>query len=267
MKKIILNILIVIFALIFIGSGWYLFSYYRDAKEAGDKVEELAELVEESESEDEASSGETDDTEPIEVVSSSGEKKTILKKYRKLYKRNPDVIGWVKVDDTPINYPVMFTPEENEYYLHRNFDKQDDVNGMPFLDALCDPEDLDSNLLIYGHHMKSGIMFAHLLDYESEDFYKKHKIIKFDTLYAKGEYEIVAAFRSQVYKADDENFKYYEYIGHLSEKRFDKYIKGIEELSLYKTGIKPKYGEQLLSLVTCAYHVDEGRFVVVARKN
>ena len=137
---------------------------------------------------------------------------------------------------------------------------------MPFLDAVCDPDDVYNNLLIYGHHMKSGMMFAHLLDFESADFYKKHKAIHFDTLYEKGEYEIVAAFRSQVYKEEDKVFKYYEYKGNLSKKRFDEYIKGIKKLSLYDTGVTPKYGEQLLSLVTCAYHTDEGRFVVVARK-
>ena len=263
MKKIVLNILIVVFALIFIGCGWYLFSYYWQAKQAGDEIEVLEQLVEETEAEPDDA---PDVAEEIEIIAPSGEKKSVLKKYKKLYKKNKDVIGWVKAEDTPINYPVMFTPKDNEYYLHRNFDKKDDINGMPFLDAACDPDDPEQNLLIYGHHMKSGMMFAHLLDYESEEFYKKHKIVKFDTLYEKGEYEIVAAFRSQVYPVDYEGFAYYNYIGHLSKKRFKEYVENIEKLSVYKTGVTPKYGEQLLSLVTCAYHVEEGRFVVVARK-
>ena len=263
MKKAVLNILIVVFALIFIGCGWYLLKYYLDAKQAGDEIEALEELVSESE---ELPDSDPEVAEEIEVVAPSGQKKKVLKKYKKLYKKNNDVIGWVKVDDTPIDYPVMMTKDDNEYYLHRNFDKKDDINGMPFLDAVCDPDDVYNNLLIYGHHMKSGMMFAHLLDFESADFYKKHKAIHFDTLYEKGEYEIVAAFRSQVYKEEDKVFKYYEYKGNLSKKRFDEYIKGIKKLSLYDTGVTPKYGEQLLSLVTCAYHTDEGRFVVVARK-
>ena len=263
MKKIILNILIVVFALVFIGCGWYLFSYYRDAKEAGDQIEELSELVEET---DDLPDDSPEVAEEIEIIAPSGEKKTVLKKFKKLYKKNNDVIGWVKVDDTPINYPVMYTPKENEYYLHRNFDKKEDSNGMPFLDAACDPDDPNNNLLIYGHHMRSGMMFAHLEDYEDEEFYKKHKIIQFDTLYSKGEYEIVSVFRSQVYRETDDVFKYYEYIGHLSEKKYNEYVKNIEKLSMYKTGVEPVYGDQLLSLVTCAYHVDEGRFVVVARK-
>ena len=262
-KKVVLNILIIVFALVFIGCGWYLFSYYWNAKQAGDEIEELAQLVDDTEAEaDDA----PDILEEIEIVAPNGEHKFVLKKYKKLYKRNNDVIGWVKVDDTPINYPVMMTPKENEYYLHRNFDKEEDSNGMPFLDAACDPDDPNNNLLIYGHHMRSGMMFAHLEDFEDPDFYKKHKFIHFDTLYEKGDYEIVSVFRSQVYPEDQDVFKYYKYIGHLSEKRFNEYVKGITELSMYDTGVKPEYGEQLLSLVTCAYHVNEGRFVVVARK-
>ena len=262
-KKIVLNILIIVFALVFIGCGWYLFSYYWDAKQAGDEIEELEQLVEDTAA---LSEDDPEIAEDIEIVAPSGDKKKVFKKYKKLYKKNNDVIGWVKVDDTPINYPVMFTPKDNEYYLHRNFNKQDDSNGMPFLDAACDPDDPDNNLLIYGHHMRSGMMFAHLEDFEDESFYKKHKIIHFDTLYETGDYEIIAVFRSQVYPENVDTFKYYEYLGHLSEKRFKEYVEGIEKLSMYKTGIKPEYGEQLLSLVTCAYHVNEGRFVVVARK-
>ena len=263
MKKIILNGLIVVFALIFIGCGWYLYSYYHEAGEAEEKIEQLEQLVDETEAEPDDA---PEIKEDIEIVAPSGQKKKIIKKYKKLYKKNKDVIGWVKVDDTPINYPVMYTPLDNEYYLHRNFDKQSDSNGLPFLDAACDPDDPNNNLLIYGHHMRSGMMFAHLMDFESEKFYKKHKIIKFDTLYEKGTYEVVAAFRSKVFKDNEKGFRYYDYIGKLTEKKFDEYIKGIDKLAAYKTGIKPKYGDQLLSLVTCAYHTDEGRFIVVARK-
>ena len=213
MKKMILNILIVVFALVFIGCGWYLFSYYWDAKQAGDETEALSELVEETEAEEDDA---PDIVEEIEIIAPSGNKEKVLKKYKRLYKKNPDVIGWVKVDDTPINYPVMYTPDDNEYYLHRNFEKKDDSNGLPFMDAACDPDDPNNNLLIYGHHMRSGMMFAHLMDYESEKFYKEHKIIRFDTLYGIGEYEVVAAFRSQVYPENQDVFKYYDYIGHLS---------------------------------------------------
>lgn len=134
------------------------------------------------------------------------------------------------------------------------------------MDANCDVENSNSNLMVYGHHMKSGLMFAHLEDYESAEFYKKHKYIEFDTLYEKRKYEVVAVFRSQIYKEEEDVFKYYRYGGTLSEKQFTDYVENCIKLSVHKTGVKPVYGEQLLTLVTCAYHTDEGRFVVVARR-
>ena len=200
-----------------------------------------------------------------DIVTPTGGK--VMKKYKKLYKKNPDLIGWVEVKGTPIDYPVMQTKNDPEYYLHRNFKKEEDINGLPFLDAKCDVQDANSNLMLYGHHMKSGMMFAHLMDYQTEDFYKKHKTFYFDTLFEKREYEVVAAFYSQIYKDNNQDvFKYYNYPGHLSEKQFEKYVKNIRKLSQYDTKIIPQYGEQLLTMVTCAYQTEEGRFVVVARR-
>lgn len=253
-KNWVMNILMIVCIIIFLASGLYLVRYYLNAKNAEDAISELAELKEESEEEEE--------TGEVPVIKG----KTIMKKYRKLYKKNSDLIGWITVRDTKIDYPVMQTPDDSEYYLHRNYQKAEDVNGLPFLDAKCDAEDPNSNLMVYGHHMKSGLMFAHLLDFETESFYKKHKTVYLDTLYDEREYEIVAAFYSQIYKEDQDVFKYYEYIGSLTEERFDTYIENIRKLSKYDTGIKPKYGDQLLTMVTCAYHTEDGRFVVVARR-
>jgi sortase B len=253
-KKWLLNVLLVLFVLVFVGSGTYLLRYYLSAKNTEKALEELQEIKADSEQED---TGE-------EVVTEEGF--SILSRYKKLYKKNSDLIGWIQVDDTVIDYPVMQTKKDNEYYLHKNFQKKYDVNGLPFLDSQCDMEDKESNLVIYGHHMKSGMMFAHLLDFQSKDFYKKHKNISLDTLYEKREYEVVAAFYSQIYEENTDAFKYYDYTGHLTEKQFDTYVENIRKLSLYDTGILPKYGESLLTLVTCAYHTENGRFVVVAKQ-
>ena len=160
----------------------------------------------------------------------------------------------------------MQTKKDSEYYLHRNFEKKSDVNGLPFLDAKCGIDELKGNLMVYGHHMKSGLMFAHLEDFEKADFYKKHKTIEFDTLYEKRQHEVVAVFRSKVYKENEDVFKYYRYVGKLSKKQYETYVKNCKKLSIYKDGATPAYGEQLLTLVTCAYHTENGRFVVVARK-
>ncbi len=250
----ILNLALVLCFLVFVGCGGYLLKYYLNAKNAEDAITELQELKAESGQEEDGGDIKTDDG------------RQIIKKYRKLYKKNPDITGWIQVKDTKIDYPVMQTPKDSEFYLHKNFKKEYDVNGLPFLDASCDPEDEESNLMVYGHHMKSGLMFAHLLDFDSKEFYEKHKIVYFDTLYDERQYEVVAAFYSQIYKEGQDVFRYYEHIGHLSKKQFKTYVENIKKLSEYDTGIVPEYGEQLLTMVTCAYHVEEGRFVVVARR-
>ncbi len=247
------NVILIVCILVFAGSGLYLLKYYMDARSTENDLQELIELKEESQAE-----------ETEEIQTAQGKK--ILKKYKKLYKKNNDFIGWIQVKGTEIDYPVMQTKKEPEFYLHKNYEKEYDVNGLPFLDAKCDVEDVHNNLMVYGHHMKSGMMFAHLVDYQTKDFYNKHKTIFFDTLYEEREYEVVAAFYSQIYKDNQDVFKYYAYPGSLSEKAFHTYIKNCKKLSQYDTGITPEYGEQLLTLVTCAYQTEEGRFVVVARR-
>jgi sortase B len=254
-KKWVFNVVLLVCIAVFLACGIYLLHYYMSAKQTESELEELLQLKTESEED-------TGDTETL--VTDEG--KTVLKAYRKLYKKNTDLVGWIAVKGTPIDYPVMQTKKEPEFYLHCNYKKEYDVNGLPFLDAKCDVEDAQSNLMVYGHHMKSGLMFAHLVDYDSVDFYKKHPVIEFDTLYEKREYEIVAAFYSQVYKENQKVFKYYNWPGHLSEKQYSNYVKNIKKLSVYDTGVTPEYGEQLITLVTCAYQTEDGRFVVVAKR-
>lgn len=253
-SNLLLNIMMIVCVIVFLGSGLYLVRYYKSAKNSEKAVGELAALKNED----------GDITENAEIQTNEG--KTIQKKYRKLYQKNNDIIGWITVKGTKIDYPVMQTPSDNEFYLHRNYQKEYDVNGLPFLDAQCNAEDTESNLMIYGHHMKSGLMFKHLMDFAEKDFYITHKTVYLDTLFEEREYEVVAAFYSQIYKGNTDAFKYYEYIGSLSRERFDTYVKNVKKLSVYDTGVTPEYGEQLLTMVTCAYHTEDGRFVVVARR-
>lgn len=189
----------------------------------------------------------------------------VLEKYKKLYNSNKKLIGWLEIADTKINYPVM-QGTDNEYYLKHNVDGKDDRNGALFLDYNCDVINLSTNLIIYGHHMSSGVMFGTLDKYSSEEYYKKHPIIKFDTIYEEAEYEVMYVFRSEIYKEDDITFKYYQFINAYSEQEFDSYMNEMEALSLYDTGVRAKFGDHLLTLSTCDYYTKNGRFVVVAKK-
>lgn len=188
----------------------------------------------------------------------------ILNKYRNLYSENEDVAGWLSVEGTRIDYPVMQC-EDDEFYLHHDFYGEESKYGCLYVRERADL-DAGTNFVIYGHNMKDGSMFGDLDLYEQESFYLEHPLISFDTLYEERTYEIVAAFPSQVYDEDAEKFKYYQFYEAETEEEFNEFYENIKALSLYDTGVTAAYGDTFLTLSTCAYHVDDGRFVVVGRK-
>lgn len=189
----------------------------------------------------------------------------ILPEYETLYNKNKKLIGWLKIDDTNIDYPVMQTVN-NEYYLDHNFNQEYDKNGSLFLDKDCDIVHRNTNLIIYGHHMKSGKMFGNLNEYRKEEYGKEHSIIQFDTIYEKGTYQVMYVFRSRVYSEEEVVFKYYQFLDAVSEKEFNSNMQEMAALSLYDTGVTASFGDELLTLSTCDSSEQDGRFVVVAKR-
>ena len=189
----------------------------------------------------------------------------VLEEYQTLYNKNKKLIGWLKIDDTIIDYPVMQT-SNNEYYLDHNFNQEKDNNGSIFMDADCVAYPRSQNLILYGHHMKSGKMFGDLEKYASESYYKKHSIIHFDTIYEKGVYQIMYVFRTRVLKENEIAFKYYQFIDAGSGEEFNSYMNEMAQMSLYDTGVTAQYGDELLTLSTCDHSQTDGRFVVVAKR-
>lgn len=186
--------------------------------------------------------------------------------YHEMAELNPDLAGWLTIPGTIIDYPVMYSPDEPERYLHRGFDLSEKKEGTPFIDASCSLNPRSDNLIIYGHHMKDKSMFG-MLDYYAEQVYfMKHPRISFDTLEERGDYEIFSVFYDRVYYEDEDVFKFYRFIDAKDQKDFDSSIQTLKEKSLYDTGVTPEYGDQILMLVTCEYQEENGRFVVVARK-
>ena len=190
---------------------------------------------------------------------------TVLEEYQTLYNKNKKMIGWLKIDDTNIDYPVMQT-SNNEYYMDHNFNQEYDRNGSLFLDKDCDIVHRNTNLIIYGHHMKSGKMLGSLNKYSSEEYCKAHPNIQFDTIYEKGMYEVMYVFRSRIYNEDEVIFKYYQFLDAASEQEFNSNMQEMAALSLYDTGVSASYGDELLTLSTCDYSEEDGRFVVVAKR-
>ena len=259
------NILLVIFALIFIGSAAYLFQYYYASHKSEKKVDELQELI----VEDDTPAGTEADGTPVkpaepEFVEINGVR--LQKKYEKIYERNNHFIGWLEIKGTKVNYPVVQTPEDEEYYLRRDFDGEKSTAGTLFADTSSDIEKPSDNILIYGHNMKAGTMFHDILQYDSEDFYKEHKYIQFNTIYGDGTYEVIAAFREEIREVDYGGFKYYQFFDAQTEEEFTDYVSNCQARTNYQTDRTAKYGDKLITLSTCSYHADEGRYVVVAVK-
>lgn len=192
------------------------------------------------------------------------EPREILPRFLELYQKNSDLAGWLTIPGTRIDYPVMYSPDEPERYLHANFDAAYSFAGLPFLDAACDTE--SGNRIIYAHNMLDGSMFRTLLKYQQKDFWQRNPVISFNTLYEEQEYEVVAAFYDKVYKKSDTNFKFYQFYDTSDQSSFDEAMAYYREHALYDTGVTAQCGDLFLTLVTCAYQTENGRFVVVARK-
>jgi len=189
----------------------------------------------------------------------------VLEEYASVYELNKSLVGWIRIDDTKVDYPVMQT-KNNDYYLNHNFDQEKDNNGSIFIDKDCSIWPRSQNLIIYGHNMKSGKMFGSLKNYKNLDYYKKHPYIQFDSLYEKGKYEVMYVFSEVVHDEVEVAFKYYQFINANSETEYNSYMKDMAEMSLYDTGVQSRYGDALITLSTCDYTENAERFVIVAKK-
>ncbi len=169
---------------------------------------------------------------------------------------NPDCIGWLRISGTMIDYPVMQTKDNPQYYLRRGFDKQYSYLGTPFMDARCDANN-DNNLIVYGHNMRDGKMFADLLKYREKAYCQEHNTISFITPNGVQKYDIIAVCKV---KSDDE---WYGYTSQTDKEAFNNLISEIKNKSLYKTDESVKYGDHFFTLSTCEYSQSNGRLIVV----
>lgn len=216
-----------------------------------------------------------------EIASDPTEANGMLSEYKAYYDQNNDMVGWIRLANSRVNYPVVYREgdgstdingngrldNEDFYYLRKNFKRQKDIYGIPFVDGR---NKLDSNnLIIWGHETDNGTQFHDLNRFrkkEGKDGWEGNKIISYDTLTEKAEYEVFAAFKDRVYLKTDKVFKFYNFLGSNNKEEFNDYIKNVKERADYETGITPEFGDQLITLVLCDYSIDDGRYVIVARK-
>ncbi len=263
-KKIICIILII--AIVF--SMIYIIKYCYDIYDAKKQISLLNEIsVNKIETEQQESNNailESEQEQNNNIIQNQ-ENERILK-LQELQKQNADIIGWVEIENTDINYPVL-QGKDNTYYMTHNYKKEYSINGSIFLDKDYIWNPPSSNLLIYGHNNKNGTMFQSLLKYRNKSFYDQHPIIRFTTNNEDANYEIISAFESKVYYKTEKNvFRYYYFINAQNENEYNEFVKNAKNASFYDTGKTAVYGEQLITLSTCSYHTEDGRFAVVARK-
>ncbi|MGL5440479.1 MAG: class B sortase [Filifactoraceae bacterium] len=186
-----------------------------------------------------------------------------ISEYSTIFSQNSDMVAWLSIPNTTVSYPIMFTPNDSEYYLRRSFDKKYSESGTPFIGS----GNIDNPLfIIYGHNMKDSRMFGALEEYKNQEFFNNHNTITLDTPKEKQKYSIISIFESRVLYKDEIGFRYYDYYGNLSREQFDDFIQNIDKISMYKNLDGINYGDKLMMLSTCSYHTENGRLVVVAKK-
>lgn len=277
MKKWMYNIFVFIFAAVFIVSGVMVGLYYWDAYQQQNRYKDLSQMrpvtnlrpapTQAIPPDETAVDTEPTVTEPktVEVTDpKTGEKRRILTEFAELYQMNSDIVGWLSIPGIGVDYPVMHTPEDPEYYLRRNFDKEKNNRGCLFVEAACDVFAPSDNITIYGHHMRDGSMFGQLDKYRKSKFRQENPYIYFDTLTELHTYEVMAVFLTTA--SVGEGFSYHAFVDAETEEEFDKFVDRCQKLALYDTGIDAEYGDKLICLSTCEYSQTNGRLVVVAKR-
>lgn len=263
-RKIIFIVAIVILLAIFVVSAVYVIDYFVDSAKQKAEYDQLAGIVESIQKDNPTQPQPSDTTEPdgTEVTEPAQPDGSILPEYAPLYEMNDDLVGWLRIDDTNVNYPVMQTPDSADYYLYRNFNKEYNIRGCLYARETCDITTPSDNITIYGHNMKDGSMFHDLADYQSEEFYQDHSIITFDTLTERHTYKIFAVFKTSA--SVGQGFSYHKFENAANQEEFDEFVATCKQLSFFDTSITPEYGDKLICLSTCEYTLENGRFVVVA---
>ena len=274
MKKYLYIITIVLLLIVFGVSAFQVVSYIIGSQQQASKYEEMAAALDAQDatapsapvapSQDPTAATDPAATQP-EIVPTEDpvdEETGVLVRYLDFYKQNPDMVGWIKIEGTKLNYPVMQTPHNKDFYLKHNFEREYSDWGAIYAREECDIFKPSDNITIYGHTMKDGSMFACLHEYTDKAVWEQNNVIFFDTIHERHVYQIFAVFTTTA--SLGEGFSYHQMEDAVDEDDFNEFIATCKDLALYETGITPKYGEKTICLSTCEYSQDHGRLVVAA---
>ena len=258
MNKVSKTILMLLIVVLAISSYFFIKELVKNKKET-DIFDDLQEIVENPEN----TTNENQFTDILEKEEGnlSSENTYNLENIAKI---NSDIIGWIKIEGTNIDYPIM---QNGDYYLHKDIYKNYSSHGTPYLAPFCNLKKSD-NLIIYGHHMKDNTMFSQLEKYKNYNFYLKHKYIKFFTIEngrtIENNYEVMIAFKTIAYS--DEGFRYYNYTDFQNYEDYEEFVENCRYLEFYYTGVVGTHQDKYITLSTCEYSQKNGRMIIVAKK-
>ena len=263
MKRAVYIGVIVLLLVVFGVSAFMVGDYFLESKKQADKFDALSQAKEEAKQNATVPTGETapEGTFGAEVIRNED---GLLIEYAEIHEMNPDVVGWIKMDGTKIDYPVMHTPDRRDYYLKRDFDGEHSERGCIYIREECDMQEPSDNITIYGHNMLDGSMFAALNAYTDREAWENNSLIFLDTLTDYHVYKIFAVFKTTA--SVGEGFTYHQFVDAEDEEEFDEFVATCKKLAFYDTGITPVYGDKLICLSTCEYTLANGRLVVMARR-
>lgn len=212
------------------------------------------------------------DTQPAETTSpyvevlhpETGATVELLPQFAELYLQNPDLVGWITVPGTRVDYPVVQRPETQDYYLHRDFYGKYDSHGCIYVREVCDVFRPSDNITMYGHRMKDYTMFAELAKLQDKKFLQENPYIYFDTLTEYHTYQVAYVLTTSA--SIGSGFAYHELVDAPNEEVFNQWLEECKRYSLFDTGVTVTYGDKLITLSTCEYTHENGRLVVVAKR-
>ena len=265
MKKYVYILTVVLLVLVFGVSAFFVGSYIIESREQAEKNAALAALKD-SVKETAPVQTEPEETEP-EATFSEAEIRNedgMLVEYAEIYAQNPDLVGWIRIDGTPLNNPVMQTPDRPNFYLDHDFDGNSSEWGAIYAREECDINAPSDNITLYGHNMLDGSMFSVVHDYIDRQTWENNPLIFFDTLNEYHVYKIFAVFKTSANLG--EGYAYHQFNDAANEEEFNEFVRTVKNMSFYNTGVDAQYGDMLITLSTCEYTLDNGRLVVVAKR-
>ena len=264
MKKLVYTLTVILLLLVFGVSAFFVGSYIVESREQAQKNAALSDLknsIKDTMPEKPEVPEETDPEATFGAVEVRDENGMLIE-YGQIYAQNPNLVGWIRIDGTKLDNPVMQTPNNPNYYLDHDFNGNSSAWGAIYAREECDINAPSDNITLYGHNMRDGSMFATLNNYVYKETWENNPLIFYDTLYEYHVYKIFAVFKTTANLG--EGFTYHNMIDAGSKEEFDQFISTCKNLSFYDTGITPQYGDKTICLSTCEYTLDNGRLVVAA---